>query len=54
MKNMKKFIVDTFVKVLSSHGFWAAVAFVALVYLLISGDDEGCACYGSCHWCGRR
>ena len=38
---MKKFIVETFVKVLSGKGFWAAVAFLALVYMLLTGDDDG-------------
>ena len=41
MKNMKRLIVKTFVKVLYTKGFWAAVAFLALVYMLMSGSDDG-------------
>lgn len=38
---MKKLIVEIFVKVLNTKGFWAAVAFLALVYMLMSGSDDG-------------
>lgn len=38
---MKKFIVETFVKVLTSKGVWAALAFLALAYMLLMGDSEG-------------
>ena len=41
MKNMKKFIVETFVSVLKAKGFWAAVAFLVLVYMLFTGSDDG-------------
>ena len=41
MKNMKKMIVEMFLKVLNTKGFWAAVAFIALVYLLLTGSDDG-------------
>ena len=38
---MKKIILKTFEKVVSKQGFWAAVAFIALVYMLLSGNDDG-------------
>lgn len=41
MKKMKKMIVETFVKVLTSKGVWAAIAFLVLVYMLLSNDSEG-------------
>ena len=41
MKELKKFIVEMFVKVLTSKGVWAALAFLALVYMLLTGNDEG-------------
>lgn len=36
---MKKLIVETFVKLLTSKGIWAALAFLALVYMLLWGSD---------------
>ena len=41
MKEMKRFIVEMFVKVVTSKGVWAALAFLALMYMLITGNDEG-------------
>ena len=41
MKNMKKFILKTFVKVSSNNGFWTALAFLALIYMLLTGENEG-------------
>ena len=41
MKEMKRFIVEMFVKVVTSKGGWAALAFLALMYMLITGNDEG-------------
>jgi hypothetical protein len=41
MKEMKRFIAEMFVKVVTSKGVWAALAFLALMYMLITGNDEG-------------
>ena len=41
MKEMKRFIVEMFVKVVTSKGVWAALAFLALMYMLITGNAEG-------------
>ena len=41
MENMKKMIVETFFKVLRTKGFWTALAFLALVYMLMTRSDEG-------------
>ena len=38
---MKKTILETFVKILTSKGIWAALAFLALAYMLFSGNDDG-------------
>lgn len=38
---MKKFILKTFEKVVSKQGFWATLAFLALVYMLLTGNDDG-------------
>ena len=38
---MKKMILKTFEKVVSKQGFWAALAFLALVYMLLTGNDDG-------------
>ncbi len=40
MKNVKKLIVETFLRVLNTKGFWAAIAFLVLVYMLIMGDSD--------------
>ena len=41
MNKMKRMIMETFVKVLTSKGVWAALAFIALVYMLLTNDEEG-------------
>ena len=41
MNKMKRMIMETFVKVLTSKGVWAALAFIVLVYMLLTNDEEG-------------
>lgn len=41
MKNMKKIFLETFMKILTSKGVWAVLAFLALVYMLVVNNDDG-------------